>query len=176
MLFFHFDENGRSSCHTHHLRVADPAGGGNNHLVAGIEKGLEKGVERVLGSVGNDDFLRVVMQAVIFLKTMNDRVLQFGSAADGGIAGHILIHGFLHSVTDRQGRIEIGFSGGKADHADALSLQGLGLGVHGKSGGRSDSPCFFRNRAGHNENLPRQAKPEYWINESFLIPSCKIHR
>ena len=104
----------------------------------------------MLRAVGDNDLLRVIVQAVILFKTMDDGLLQFGRAAYGRIAGHVLIHCILHGVADGQGRVKIRLAGGKTDDADALCFQGLGLRIHGKGSGRSDPPGFFGNRAGHN--------------------------
>ena len=49
------DEDGRAARHAHHLRVADPAGRGDERLIARVEQGKEGIEQGLLGAVGDDN-------------------------------------------------------------------------------------------------------------------------
>ena len=119
-----------------HERVGTPVGGGDDHLVAVVQRGGEGVVEHALAAVANGDFVQRELQLGIAVEFALDGGLEgwgavlrrvFGVAAQGGLVG-----GF-----DRVRRArEIGLADGEGDHFDALGAHGTGAHRHRHGRGR----------------------------------------
>ena len=122
------DRNRGAACQQDHIRIADPIGGGDDHLVARIA-GRHQCVVQDLLAAGTDRNLRGrVGQAVFLQEFRTDRRLQFRDAIHGGIAGLAGVDGALGRLADVLWGVEVRLARAKADHVLAFGLQLLRLG------------------------------------------------
>ena len=122
-------------------------------LVAGIEQ-RERGVEeRLLAAGAGDDFVFLVVDAVVRAVAIADRPLQLGDPADRRVLGEVVIDRVVRRGVDRLWRAEIGFAGAEVDHLDALAAQAVDDRRHfhrrrarNTAGaiGQAGRHCFFR--------------------------------
>ena len=118
-----FDINAFAFGHANDFFVGDPEGGGDNHLVAGVDQALYKLVDALLGTGGNDDLLGGEIEIIVAFKLVAYGLAKVGIAGDGGIVGEVVVDGLFGSLFDSFGSIEIGFADGKTDDIFALSLE-----------------------------------------------------
>ena len=111
-----------------HVGVGNPVGRGDDALVARIQdRGAD--VETSLLGAGRDDDLRtLIAQAVVALELGDDRVLEFGSAVDRGIARDALSNRIDARVGDICRCVEVGLAGAEADYVMTLRLELGGAG------------------------------------------------
>ena len=147
--------------HAHHLGIAYPAGLIHNHLVAGVEDGLKRVVQRVLGAVGYDNLIHLVAQAVVVEHAVGDGRAQLQRAGHGGVTGLAAIQRILEGLAHHGRRIKIRFACGKADHIHPLRTQRLGFGIHGQGGGRGNGAAALGNLGRHNGNPPVEPKIKF---------------
>ena len=132
----------------HHVGVADPIGGGDQHLVPGIERGHEGVVEDLLAARGDADLRGHIIEPVVALELGADRRLELGNAVHGGVFGLAFLDGADTGGADMRGGREIRLSGPQADHVAPCGLEFLGLGGDG-DGGRGFDARQCRGKTGH---------------------------
>src|SRR5437764_648549 len=77
----------------HDVGIADPAGGGDDRLVARVHGG-DHGVEdHLLAAGGDDDLLGLVVEAAVALELGGDGPAQGGGAGHVGVFGVTLLDG-----------------------------------------------------------------------------------
>lgn len=115
------------------LLVGDPEGGGDDDLVAGIDKALHHLIEALLGTRGDDYLLGLVLQTVVAEKFGADGFAKVGVAGDGRIVGEVVVDGLLGGFLNGFGGIKVGLTDGEADDVFTLSLELTGFSGHGES-------------------------------------------
>ena len=127
------EENRLAAGELDHLRIADPVGGRDQDLVAGIDEDLAGVVKGVLAAEGHDHLVGGGGDVVHVGHLRGD-----GLAERLGLLGDVLgvagVEGGLGGVLDELGGVEVRFAGGEADHIDAIGLHLLGLGGDGDRG------------------------------------------
>ena len=130
------------------LRIRGPVGRGYEHLVARVEEGLERVVDRVLAAVRDDDLLRLDDVAGVAGGLGRDRGAQLGQAA----RRCVVLVGDVPARRDRRlddarRRGEVGFAGTEADDVIAGRLERLRLGVDRERGRLGDGADAARDPA-----------------------------
>ena len=137
------DHDRRAARHADHLRIADPARRGQEHLVARVEHCAQRDEQRLLRTVGDDDFRRRVIDAVVVAEFLADLFAQVERASHGRIARDAGVDGELAGVVDVFRRVEIRFTGGEADHVHPFGAKLLRARVHGERDRRGDGERTF---------------------------------
>ena len=90
---------------------------GDDDLVAGVERGGERQVER-LGDADGDQYLagRVIGLAIHPVQVLGEGAAEFYEARVGGIVGLSLLQRLYARLHDGLGGVEIGLSDAQADH------------------------------------------------------------
>ena len=115
-----------------HLGVAQPVRRGDDHFVAGLTGGVD-GVETgVLAAAVDDDLPRLVLDAVIALELVGDRLAKLRDAAARRVLGEAVGQRLRGSVLDVLRCVEVRLTGAEADDVLALGAQFLGLGRDGQ--------------------------------------------
>ena len=109
------------------IRIADPIGGGNDHLVAGIQGGHQRVVQHLLAAAADGDLLRRVVEAVFPFELAGDSLAQGQGAGHRGVFGLALVDGRLGRRLDIVGSVEIRLARPQADDVAAGGLQFRGL-------------------------------------------------
>ena len=145
----HAVRSGKSS----HLGVAQPVGGWNEHLVAGVQQHLKQVVDRLLATVGHQHLLGGGGTTVFLRQLLGDRLAQVRVPGCGPVAGDAIGQGLAGRFRDEVRRIEIRFTGTEAADVSAILLQGLGLGADLKRERRlqGNSPLGQFRRALHGQ-------------------------
>ena len=121
------------------LGVRRPVRRRDDHLVARVDHGRERLVDRLLAAVGDDHLARLDGVAAVAQRLLRDRLLQLGQAAGGGVAVVLgVAAGVDGGLDDVVGRREVGLAGAEADDRAALGLERLGLRVDLERGGLGD--------------------------------------
>ena len=128
-----------------HVRIGDPVGGRNDHLVAGLQRGLERAVDGALRAIGDDDVSRAVGETVLAVQLGGNGLPQFGRPGQHGVAGRARLDGPGGGGADVRRGVEIGLADDQADDAASLALQGAGAVGGGGAGGGLDAPDAFGN-------------------------------
>ena len=134
-----FNEDGLTVCHEHHLRITDPVGRGNNHLLARRDECHDGVADTLLCTVGADDLFGRIVQTVFVLEFLDDGFAECGIACDGRVAREVVINGFFGSLFDVVGSVEVRFSDGEVDDIDALRFEFSAFLRHGEGGGGRQS-------------------------------------
>ena len=131
--------HGNAAHHLNQRRIADKAGLGHDHLVAGVNDGAERHVNRLAAADGDENLgLRLIMQAEAAVEIGGDACAQLGQTAVGGIVGLVFDNRIHTCVGDVIGRRKIRLPDGERNHilppaehikelADAGRLDGLHL-------------------------------------------------
>ena len=115
----------------HHVRITDPVGGGDQDLIARPEQGVE-GVEQGVFAARVGGHLRQgIAEPVIPFQFGDNRLFDGCGSADRGVFGLTLLDGGHGRRLDMVGRVKVGLSGAKINHADALAAEGGDLGGDG---------------------------------------------
>ena len=131
-----FHKDGLGTCEQHHLRIAHPIGRGDDYFVA-LGSQCHDGVAHgLLRAVRHRDLRGIVCQAVFAEQLLADGFADSGIAGHGRIAREVLVDGFMRSLLDMVGRVEVGLADGKVYHVHALSFKLCALLRHGQSGRR----------------------------------------
>jgi predicted AAA+ superfamily ATPase len=121
-----------------HVRIRDPVGGRDDDFVARIDEGLGQVVEALLAAAGHQHLVGGVGEAVFPLELVDDRLLQAGGAAHGGVLGEARVDGGDGRVLDVLGGVEIRFAHAQADDVPAFGLEFGGLRRDGQGRGGLD--------------------------------------
>ena len=84
----------------HHVGIADPVGRGDDHLVAGVQRGEERVEQHLLAAGGDDDLVGGVVEAVLAGELGGDGAAELGDALGRGVAGLAAVDGGLGGVAD----------------------------------------------------------------------------
>ena len=76
------DKNRNAARHADHFSVADPIRRGQNHLVAGVQDGLQCVIKHLLGACAHDDLPRVIAQSLLSQDMIGNRLAQLRDAFD----------------------------------------------------------------------------------------------
>ena len=147
------DDHGHAAYHADQLDIADPIGGGEDHLVPRVDQGAQGHIDACLRAVGHGDVLEVIVQPAVGLQPLADGLAQLHGAHAGGIAGIVVADGLDTGLLDVVGGGEIGLARAEADDVLALGLHLLEHGVDGHGAGGLDGKCELRQRF-HKRFLP----------------------
>ncbi len=138
--------------------VADPAGRGDDHLVVLVQRGDHRVEDHLLAAGGDDDLLRLVVDAAVALELGGDGFAQGAGAGDVGVLGVTALDGGDCRVLDELGRVEIGLALGEGDHVPPSRFQGPCLGGNGDGEARADPIEAFGGQVGHEAEPLRVAR------------------
>ena len=158
--------------HAHHFRIADPAGRGQKHLVAGVEDGAERVEQALFRAVGNDDVGEFIVQTVVAQKLLLNFRAQLHGSGHGRVFGHARVQRIARGAFDIAGRVKVRLARAEADHVQPHGAQLLGARVDGQRDRRMNVSAFFRDCQSHFERpfphfLPTHIMPH-------LEENCKI--
>ena len=151
------NDHRRRAAKLHDLRIADPIGRGDHHLVARVQRRHER-VEDDRLAAGRDQRLRgLVVEPVLAFELLADRLAEFGNALDRGVARLVALDRAERRLLDVVGRREVGLARAKPDDVAPGRDQIARLLRHGDRGRRFDPPqrlrqksCRQRRRAAHH--------------------------
>ena len=121
----HLDFSARQSGH---LRVAQPIGGWQQHLIARVEQHLKQVVDGLFATVGDQHLLRTRRYTVFLGELLRHRGPQGGIPGGWAVAGDPIDQGATGGFNDEIGGVEIRFAGTEAADVPAGLLQLLGFG------------------------------------------------
>ena len=132
----------RRADEAHLLRVADPIGRGDDHLVARLVEREGEVEERVLHAARNDDLLGLRRPAAIALGRRADRLFQRRCAGDGGVVRRAAVDRLFGGLADGERRVEVGLADAECKNAMPLLAKlgrasGHGEGGAGCNGGKT---------------------------------------
>ena len=132
VLFPAFEIHGYAAADFDDLRIGEPIGSGDNHLVPLFDE-RETGVENgVFGAVGNNDLRRLVIKTVILLKFFADRLPQRQKSRGGGVFRIALVESGLRRVDDIFRGVEVGFAHAEGNDRLPRRFHGFRLRRDGK--------------------------------------------
>ena len=114
------DDHRRAAAQADHLRIGDPIGRRDDDLVAGVERGEHRVVEDLLAAGRDDRLGRLVVEAVLALELLGDRLAQGNDAGDRRVLGLAAADGGDRRLLDMVGRVEIRLAHRQADDVPAL--------------------------------------------------------
>ena len=120
-------DDGHAAAELHHAGVAHPVGGGDDDFIALVEDGAHGLVLCGLGAGGYANLVDVVLQSVIALELVANRLAQSRQTDGGGVLGLPLVERLDGSLFDVVGRVFVGLAAGKAENLLAARLHLLGL-------------------------------------------------
>ena len=131
------------------LRVRGPVRRGQQHLVARVEQGLERVVDRVLAAVGDDHLLRLDDVAGVAGGLRRDRGAQLGQPAGAACSAdrETLPHAAIAASTMRAGVGKSGSPAPKPMTSSPAAWQRLRLGVDRQRGRLGDGADATRDPA-----------------------------
>ena len=129
-------EDGLAVGHEHHLRVAHPIGSGDDDFLARGDEGHDGIADTLLGTVGTNDLLGRIVQAVLVFQFVHHCLTEGRISGHGRVARIVVVHCLLRSFLDVVGRVEVGFADREINHIDPLGLELSALLRHGQGGGR----------------------------------------
>ena len=106
--------------HAHHLRVADPAGAGDDDLVPRITEGEESRIDTLLGSRAQGDLIRCVLHMVFPHELGRNGLSYLRHTHDRRVPCKSFLNGLLRRPADMGRGIKIGLTYIEPDHRDAL--------------------------------------------------------
>ncbi len=133
------DKNRNAARHADHFSVADPIRRGQNHLVAGVQDGLQRVIKHLLGACAHDDLPRVIAQPLLSQDMIGNRLAQLRDAAYVGITGFTGFQRLDCGLADVLGRIKIRLAcaQGQNGHAFAFHLGDGCIELEGGGGGNA---------------------------------------
>ena len=108
-------KDGRAAGHLGDAGEADPVGGRNDHLVAGLHRRHQRVEQHLLAAGADRDVGGADVEPVLAAEFLGDRILQLGDAVDLGIAGVAVMDGADRGLLHMRRGLEIGLADGKAD-------------------------------------------------------------
>ncbi len=145
------DLDGDAAGKGNRLGIGGPVRGEQQHLVAGVEQGGERGVHGLLATVGDQHLARLDLVAGIARGLGGERVAQLRQSGHRGVpVVGPLSAGGDGRLDDVVGGGEVGLARAEADHrlAGRLELAGLSVDREGRGGGDPADPGG--NPAGQN--------------------------
>ena len=130
------DDHRRAAAQADHVRIGYPIGRRDDDLVARIERGEHRVVEDLLAAGRDDRLGRLVVEAVLALELLGDRLAQGNDAGDRRVFGFAAADGGDGRLLDMVGRVEIRLAHRQADDVPALVLEVARLLRHGDGRGR----------------------------------------
>ncbi len=131
-------EHRSAAADRHHFRIAHPIGGGDDDLVAGVQR-CHEGVEQDLLAAGADNgLLPVVIELVLALELGGNRLAQFRNARNRGVFGLAAIDCVDRRCLDVVRSVKVRFTRAKSDDITALGFEFPRLLADGNGGGRFD--------------------------------------
>ena len=120
----------------HHLGKAHPGRGGNDHLVAFIEKRGDSVEGALLASRRSHHLGRLVIEPIVALEFEAKRLFEFAGTAGGSVLGLARGHGFARRFLDSLRGVEVGLAGRQRYHIDSSFLEFRSARLGGHRGGR----------------------------------------
>ena len=111
----------------HHLRVAHPVGGRDDDFIACAHEAHDDVADTLFGAVGATDLVGCVVKSVFILQFGHDGIAQRRITGYGRIAGIVLVDGFLGSLFDVVGSVEVRFTHTEVDDIHTLGFQFITL-------------------------------------------------
>ncbi|MNV28831.1 hypothetical protein D3C71_1200340 [compost metagenome] len=142
--------DGLAAGQQHHVRVGHPVGGGDDDLVAGVQRSHEGVEDHRLAARGDVNLVGFVGQAVLARELGDDGGLQLGHAVGVGVFRLAALDGLDGRRLDVVGRVEVRFAGAQTDDVAAFAFQFPGPGGHGQGGRRLDAGEGGGLKAGHD--------------------------
>ena len=109
------NENRRALGQQHHVGIGHPVRRGDDHLVARIERRHEGVIDNLLAAAADDHLLRLVVEVIVALELVADRLAQLQRAGDGRVFRLARVDRGLCRRLDIVRRIEIRLAGAEAD-------------------------------------------------------------
>ena len=97
-----------------HVRVGDPVGRGDDHLVARVQDRLGQVVEALLAAAGDQDLVRLVLEAVVALELGDDGLLELRRAVHRRVLGEAVVDGRDGGLLDVIRGVEVRLPGARA--------------------------------------------------------------
>ena len=101
---------------THHFIVADPVRGRHDHLIARVNQRSQRDIDHVLCTAGDDRLRRLILQTVIRLHAVANRLTQLNHTGCGRISRFSVADRAHTRIADAVGCGKIGLAGAKADN------------------------------------------------------------
>ena len=92
------------------VRVGEPVGGRDDHLVAGIDACHERVVNHLLAATADGDLVQFVIQRIVATELLDDGFAQLHGAVHGGVIGLARFNCANRRLFDVIGRVEIGLT------------------------------------------------------------------
>ena len=112
---------GFGAAEAHHLRVAEPEGGGQQHLITGAQQHLKEVVERLLAAIGDQHLIDRRRHPVFNAQFGRDGLAQGRFAGHRAVAGMARLQGIGSGLSNEGRRVKVRFPRRKA--ADVLPSQ-----------------------------------------------------
>ena len=116
LLLADIDNNGHAAEQAHHLIIADPVRGRNDHFITRIDQRGQRNVDHVLCTAGDDRLRRLILQTVIRLHAVANRLTQLDHTGCGRISRFSVADRAHSRIADAVGCGKIGLTGAKADN------------------------------------------------------------
>ena len=143
LLLADIHNHGHAAEQAHHLIIADPVWGRNDHFIARIDQRGQRNIDHVLGAAGDNRLRSLVLQTVVRLGAVTDRLAQLDHTGGRGIACLSVADRTHAGITDAVWRGKIGLTGAKADDILAFCFHLLGQGADGQRCGRAHTGSDF---------------------------------
>ena len=114
-----------------HLRVAQPVGRRQKHLISRIQQHLKQVVDRLLAAVGDQNLLGCGGDAVGAGQLLGDGCTELRLSSRWAVAGDAIPQCFPGGLNDEVRGVEVRFSGAEAADITTRAFQCLGLGRDG---------------------------------------------
>ena len=124
-----------ASGHLDDFLVAHPVGRWKDDLVPWVDQGEHHIGQALLGPGAYHDLIGRVLESVVSLKFLDDRVAHMGCARHWRIVGVVRVNGVDARLLHLRWRIEIRLPKGERNDVDALVLQLTGFAGHGNGCG-----------------------------------------
>ena len=101
---------------TYHFTVADPVRGRHDHFIARVNQRSQRDIDHVLCTAGDDRLRRLILQTVIRLHAVANRLTQLDHTGCGRISRFSVADRAHTRIADAVGCGKIGLTGAKADN------------------------------------------------------------
>ena len=153
--------------HLDHFRVADPAGSGQQHLVTGIDYGLQRAQDHLLRAVADDDLLSGIIEALFLQQVFGDGGAQARHAAGSGISRLALVDRPLARLADMLRGNKIRLTDAQGNDILAAVAHLADQGVHLQGCGRRDRLAGSGEGQGHRKRLLKRFTHFLFAKNSF---------